>query len=180
LVGVLTFFGCAGKSPPPPPTCDQTCADGVALRALRLAMKSGFNRSLQGNDAGMQDEMTMCLGAGKGRIHGDIETNPDAGTMKVDLTYDLDACLYLSLAKDPTPEKNFSLTMTGSITEKGILSAQPTSTTSLIFHSDAMTFSGTVYDPASDYEQKACPLDFLQDGNNVTGTVCGRKAGFSF
>jgi hypothetical protein len=43
-----------------------------------------------------------------------------------------------------------------------------------------MTFSGTVYDPAIDYEQSNCALDFMQDGNNVSGTVCGRNAGFSF
>ncbi len=43
-----------------------------------------------------------------------------------------------------------------------------------------MTFSGNVYHPTIDYEQSDCPLDFSQDGNSVSGTVCGRSAGFGF
>jgi hypothetical protein len=43
-----------------------------------------------------------------------------------------------------------------------------------------MTFKGTVSDPPMDYEQAGCPLDFVQDGNSVAGTMCGRNAGFTF
>jgi len=179
-IGLFASAGCgAGKSPAAAPPCDQACSDGTALRALRLAMKSGFNRTLQGNDAGAEDETTPCLGAGTARIHGSIETNAKVGTMDVDLTYDLNACTYL-VPPDATPAHNFQMTMTGTVTEKGTLSAQPTATTSLVFGSTAMTFSGTVYDPAIDYEQTSCALDFAQDGNSVAGTLCARSAGFTF
>jgi hypothetical protein len=178
-IALFASAGCGGATPAQPPACDQACADGAALRGLRLAMKDGFNRTLQGNDAGMQDEMTPCIGAGNARVHGNIVTNATVGTMDVDLTYDLAACVYLYPA-DPTPARNFHLTLTGSITEKGTLSAQPTSTTSLIFKSSAMTFSGSVYHPAIDYQQTNCVLDFTQDGNIVAGKVCGRDAGFNF
>jgi hypothetical protein len=182
LIAIMLFasVGCgAGNSPPPPPACDQLCADGTALRAMRLAMKSGFNRTLQGNDAGMQDEMTPCVGAGKARIHGNVETNSTVGTMEVDLTYELEGC-FLAVPADTTPSHNFAMTMTGTITEKGTLSAQPTSTTSLLFRSSAMTFSGTVSAPPIGYEQTDCVLDFAQDGNSVAGMACGRMAGFTF
>jgi hypothetical protein len=177
-VSFSSFVGCAGRTPTAAP-CDQVCMDGVALRGLRLAMKSGFNRTLQGNDAGAQDEMTPCLEGGKARVHGSVETNPAIGAMTLDLTYDLDSCSYF-VPPDATPARNFHLTFTGTITEKGTLSAQPTSTTSLLFNSSAMTFKGTVSDPPLDYEQSSCALDFGQDGNTVAGTVCGRSAGFSF
>jgi hypothetical protein len=178
-IALLAGAGCAGASPSPPPTCDQICADGVALRAVRSAMKAGFNRTLQGKDAGMQDEMSSCLGAGSGHIHGNVETNATVGTMDVDLTYEFEGCRIV-LPADPTPAKNLFMAITGTITEKGIISAQPTSTTSLIFGSSAMSFSGTVYSPPVAYEQTDCALDFTQDGNLVAGTVCGRPAGFSF
>jgi len=180
-IALLACAGCGGPSPAPPPTCGQACADGTALRGLRLLMKFGFNRTLYGNDAGMQDEMTPCPVGGTGRIHGNIATNATVGTMDVDLTYDLAACRFLIVATvDSTPAHDFDLTLTGTITENGILSAQPTSTTALTFRSSAMTFSGTVYDPAIDYEQTDCALDFAQDGNSVAGTACGRTAGFTF
>src|SRR5262249_4898130 len=153
------------------------CMDGAALRGLRLAMKSGFNRTLQGNDAGAQDEMTPCLEGGKARIHGSVQTNSTTGTMEVDLTYDLDACAYF-VPPDPTPARNFHLTFAGTVTEKGTLSAQPTATASLLFDSASMSFKGTVSDPATDYQQTDCALDFAQDGNSVAGTMCGRSAGF--
>jgi hypothetical protein len=177
-VALLSLVGCSGKAPAAAP-CDQVCMDGAALRGLRLAMKSGFNRTLQGNDAGPQDEMTPCLEGGKARIHGSVETNATTGTMALDLTYDLDTCSYF-VPPDATPARNFDLTFTGTITEKGTLSAQPTSTTSLLFNSAAMTFKGSVSDPPIDYEQPNCALDFGQDGNSVAGTLCGRSAGFSF
>ena len=177
-IALFAVTGCAGKSPPAAP-CDQVCEDGAALRGLRLAMKSGFNRTLQGNDAGMQDEMTPCILGGKARIHGTVDTNPITGTMEVDLTYNLDACSYL-VPPDATPARNFNLTFTGTIAEKGTLSSQPNATTSLLFNSPAMSFKGTVSDPPVNYDQTDCVLEFAQDGNTVAGTACGRAAGFTF
>jgi len=182
LIAVTLFacVGCGGPSPAPPPACDQACADGVALRGLRSLMKLGFN-TLQGKPAGMQDAMTPCPVGGMGHIHGNIVTNATVGTMDVDMTYDLVGCRYLTVPTvDPTPEHDFDLTMTGTITEIGTLSAQPTSTTSLLFRSSGMTFSGNVYHPELAYEQSNCVLAFGQNGNAVAGTACGRPAGFNF
>ncbi len=144
-------------------------------------MKLGFNATLQGNDAGMQDEMTPCPVGGTGRIHGTVVTNAKVGTMDLDLTYELAGCRYLIVTEvDATPAHDFDLTMTGTITEKGTLSSQSTQTTSLLFRSSAMTFTGTVYHPATDYQQTNCALEFWQNGNAVSGTACGRDAGFTF
>src|SRR3954462_2355787 len=91
-IALFGCIGCGGPSPAPPLPCDQACADGTALRGLRLAMKEGFNRSLQGRPDGMQDQMITCLGSGAAHIHGNVETNAKLGTMDLDLSYDLNAC----------------------------------------------------------------------------------------
>lgn len=43
-----------------------------------------------------------------------------------------------------------------------------------------MSFVGTVYDPPIAYSAIGCEVVAVQNGNNVTGTICGRLAGFSF
>jgi hypothetical protein len=71
------------------------------------------------------------------------------------------------------------MTLTGTATEKGTLAVQPSANTALTIQSDAMTFSGTVHDPPLNYQANACPLALVQDGNQLSGTVCGRQAGTS-
>jgi hypothetical protein len=46
--------------------------------------------------------------------------------------------------------------------------------------SEALTLSGTVYDPPISYLGEACALQVGQSGSNVTGTLCGRSAGVDF
>ena len=78
-----------------------------------------------------------------------------------------------------TPERNYNLTMNGTVIEKGTL-AMGGPTTALTLKGTGMGFSGTVFDPPVDYVEMDCDVDARQEGNNVTGTVCGRMAqGFS-
>jgi hypothetical protein len=111
-------------------------------------------------------------------IVGEVESNAMLGTSQVNLTYTFTDCQNPS-PKSTTPERNYNLTMNGAVSENGML-AMGGPTTSLVLMGTGIGFSGTVYDPAVDYSQKDCELSGNQDGNNVTGTLCGRKAdGFS-
>ncbi|MGH7280796.1 MAG: hypothetical protein ACRELY_04680, partial [Polyangiaceae bacterium] len=71
---------------------------------------------------------------------------------------------------------------------------QPGSTTSLTVTSDSMTFAGSVYSPpisfvagSSDVDgsaqdaavANACSVQISQNGNQLSGTICGRTAGVS-
>ena len=166
-----------GPKPAPAPACDQACRDGNALLAMRDILKLAFNLTLQGKPVGTHDETTPCLsGGGKARVYGTATSNATQGTTEVHLTYELDHCNYLQ--KSTTPAQNYSMALTGKIVEDGTLSAQPSSTSAVIFKSDGLTFSGTVYDPPQDY-QESCPLELAQNGNQLAGTLCGRAAGTS-
>jgi hypothetical protein len=180
-------FGCGGKAPAPAPACDRPCKDGVAVRALRETMKFAFNKTLQGNPVGQQDETAPCLdvGVGTARIYGTATSNSDQGTMDLKLTYVFDRCFYTA-PKNAAPERNFSMTLTGTISQNGTLSVQPSATTALIMTSPAMAFSGTVYEPAVDYTlydppgddtDRSCALSLAQSGSAVSGTICGTPQG---
>jgi|SRR4051812_25311196 hypothetical protein len=171
--------GCSGKAPAPPPTCDQVCKDSVALRSLREAMRFAYNFALQGKPVGMQDQTGPCPppGAGTFRVVGDGEVNAMLGLTTVDLTYTFTGCR-LALPKSTTPERNYTMMLDGAVEEKGIV-AMGGPTTALVISSAGFSFSGTVYDPPTDYEEKDCAVDARQDGNAVSGTICGRMAGFT-
>jgi hypothetical protein len=188
---VLSFFafagsaallssGCAGgNAPDAPPPCDQVCKDGVAMRSLREAMRFAYNLTLQGKPVGMQDQKGPCPPPGMGtfRIVGDGQVNAMLGLTTVDLTYTFTDCR-LALPKSTTPERNYTMMLNGAVTEKGIV-AMGGPTTTLVMSSTAFSFSGTVYDPPSDYHEMGCALDARQDGNTVSGAICGRLAGFT-
>jgi hypothetical protein len=184
--GASGAIGCSTSgSAPAAATCDQRCQDGVALRALRDVMKFAFNNVLQGNDAGAQDETSPCeYGVGSADIRGDATSNAQQGATEVHLTYVFHGCL--ARQTEATPELNYNLSLNGTITEDGTLSAVSTSTMALNLGTvDAgatpgLSFAGTVYDPAIDYRQAACPVVAVQNGNNVSGTICGRETGFTF
>jgi hypothetical protein len=173
----------AGSHPAPAPPCDQACQDGVALRGLRTVMKFAYNLTVQGQPVGAQDKTQDCLpsngGSGKAHVFGNASSNAAQGSSFVDLSFDFQGCAYPA-APDPSADQNFNLTLDGLITEQGTLAVQPSSTTALLLHSDAVSITGTVYDPPLDYTASACVLDLNQDGNNLAGTLCGRAAGFSF
>jgi hypothetical protein len=181
----LIVIGCgAGPKPAPPPPCEQRCQDGVALLGLRSAIKFAYNYKIATQPVGAQDAMTPCVsedGSHGGTVHifGDATVNAIQGASIVDLSYDFDQCLF-SAPPDPTADQNFSLMFGGLVTEQGTLSAQPTATTAIKLESSSVSISGTVYDPAVQYSAADCALSVLQNGNDVSGSFCGRNAGFSF
>src|SRR5689334_15452705 len=178
------FAGCADKSPPPPPPCDQACADGVALRALRETMKFAFNKTLQGKDAGVHDETATFI-HGTAHVFGEVTSNAEQGATIIKLlTYEFSEATYIQ--KNDDPKANFAIVVSGTVKQDGTLAVQPSSTTSLTMHSDAIVLAGEIYDPPIPYPVPpieagtACSLDLNQNGNNVAGKLCGRNAGFSF
>ena len=193
-LSLLAAVGCgAGPRPAAAPPCDQQCQDGVALLGLRTAMKVAYNFEVSTKPVGAQDRTAPCVsfdGTQGGTVHvfGNATVNAIQGASIVSLTYDFKNCLY-SAAPDATANQNYSLTMNGKVTEEGTLSAQPTATTALkietvldsaMLPTDSLSISGTVYDPPVDYTASGCALSVIQDGNSVSGALCGRRAGFTF
>lgn len=173
LAGALGCGGSAAKQDVAA-ACAPTCADAIALRGLRDAMKDVYNVTLQGKPVGAQDQMTPCLLGGSARVHGEATSNADQGTTSVSLTYDFEQCAYSETDTDPNQVLN--VTLTGTVTEIGTIAVQPSTTTALRFESSSMTFSGTVYSPPVTYDQ-TCPVTLGQSGNDLSGTLCGRSAG---
>jgi hypothetical protein len=183
-------LGCgATKAVAPPTPCDQTCKDNIAMRAIRETMRWVYNQELPGSPVGAQDASALCLMNGTTSIYGDAGANPQQGATWVDLTYVFDGCFY-SPAKNATHDRNYAMTLSGTVTEHGILSVQPSTTTSLVIESMALTLVGTVDDPpvaytdadagaAEDAGAVVCALDMAQNGNMVSGTICGRAASVS-
>lgn len=174
----------AGAKPDPPPPCDQVCQDGVGLRGLRETMKLAFNLLIQGRPVGAQDAMTNCRssdGSAGGTVHvfGEATANAVQGSSFVDLEYDFERCAY-SVPPSAIANQNYALVVTGRVTQRGTLAVQPSATTALLIESDAVSLSGTVYDPPLEYELSDCKLSVAQQGNSVAGSLCGRNAGFTF
>jgi hypothetical protein len=182
-VSLLASACGAGSHPAAAAPCDQACQDGVALRGLRTMVKFAFNLTVQGQPIGAQDKSQACLpsngSAGKAHVFGNATSNAAQGSSFVDLSFDFTGCAYPA-PPDPSADQNFNVTVDGLITEQGTLAVQPSATTALMFHSDALSITGTVYDPPLDYAASECVLDLNQDGNALAGTWCGRAAGFSF
>lgn len=175
LVLLLVLASCAASADPlpPPPPCDAVCQDKVAIRALRETMKLAYNLTLQGKPVGPQDGTTPCPLGGTARVFGTATSNAVQGATEVDLTYELAACKYLF--QDDDAEDNYSMTLTGTITQRGILAVQPSATSAVLMKTEAMTFAGTVYAPPVPYEA-TCPLDLGQNGNVLSGLICGRES----
>ncbi|MDP8999668.1 MAG: hypothetical protein M3O46_06110 [Myxococcota bacterium] len=174
LIALVACGGGAAASPDSAALCDRTCMDGIALRSLRDAIKVVYNMRLSGNPVGAQDQMFDCLPSGTVHVHGTATSNADQGTTNVDLTYVLTQCKFSETYSDPT--RTFSMTLTGTVTESGTIAVQPSSTTALQIKG-SITFSGTVYWPAIMYSEPACTVAVGQNGNDLSGTTCGRVAG---
>jgi hypothetical protein len=172
-------LGCGGKPPEPPPPCDQECKDGTALRALRETMRVTYNGTLMGMPVGLQDGTYDCLEGGTAHVNGHADSNPTQGSTFVDLTYVFVDCLHFAVPS-PTPERNYQMVLNGTAIQQGTIAVQPTATTSLTIRSDAMSFLGQVNDPPLTYEERDCAVDVHQDGNTLSGLICGRAAGFGF
>ena len=165
--------GSAATPPPKPPPCDEECKDGVAIKALRETTKLAFNLTLQGKPVGTHDLTTPCPQGGAARVFGTATSNALQGATEVKLTYVLAECGYLF--KDDDADDNYSMTISGMITQEGILAVQPTATSAIIMKSDLVKMSGTVYDPPLEYTAE-CPVELGQNGNKLTGKICGREA----
>ncbi|CAN5183878.1 hypothetical protein BH09MYX1_BH09MYX1_47690 [soil metagenome] len=166
-----------GNTPPPVPPCDAICQDEIAVRSIREGMKLVFNLTLQGKPVGPQDATVPCPLGGTAHVFGMATSNAVQGATNVDLTYVLDHCAYVQ--KDLTPKENYALTVNGTISQKGTIAVQPSATTALVMTADPIDVSGKVYDPAVDYGVAACKLGLSQDGNQISGELCGRTVGLS-
>jgi hypothetical protein len=182
VVTSLAFLACGsgGGAAKAAPACDGSCQDAVALLGLRDAIKLAYNLELSGQAVGAQDAgPTACPLGGTASVSGHATSNGVQGTTMVDLTYVFDQCGSSNVDTDPTHV--FTITITGTVTEKGSIAVQPSTTTALVFDSASMTLSGTVYAPAIPYaaaaDGGACALMLGQSGNDVSGTLCGRPAG---
>lgn len=175
LGAMLVSAGCGATAtaPPKPPPCDDECKDGVALKALRETTKLVFNLTLQGKPVGTHDAVTPCPFGGGARVFGTATSNALQGATEVKLTYVLAECAYTF--KDDDAEDNYAVTISGTITQEGILAVQPTATSAIIMKSDQIKMSGTVYDPPLEYSAD-CPVELGQNGNKLTGKICGRDA----
>lgn len=177
--------GCgAGAEPDAPPPCDRICQDGIGLRGLRETMKLAYNLLIQGQPVGAQDATSQCpsadgSAAGMVRVFGNATANAVQGASFVDLEYDFEHCAY-SAPPSAIPNENYALIVSGRVTQQGTLAVQPSSTTALLIDSEALSLSGSVYDPPLAYELSDCKLSVAQQGNRVSGSLCGRNAGFAF
>jgi hypothetical protein len=189
---ILVFVALAGCSSPATPTCDQECQDGVTIRALREGMARIYNKTFpQPLPAGVtppqdyvpppvvpngpQDLMVLCDAVHAVHVVGDAVSDEYQGITTVSLTYDVPGCLSEN-KNDPTPEGNYSLLITGTLFEVGKLS-QGNRVTAVVIRGDGVSFSGTIFDPAIALSE-TCDVDLVQNGNNVSGRICGRIAGY--
>jgi len=155
--------------------CEQTCQDAVALRAVRETMKFMFNITLQAQPVGAQDVTEDCATSGSAHIFGEASSVPEQGATLVDLTYDFHDCGYLE--RDSERDENYSVTISAVLTQRGTLAVQPSATTAIVIESDSLTLSGTVSDPPIDYAVTQCAFTLAQNGDELSGTICGREAG---
>jgi len=179
LLVIACFVSCgsSGGGSSTTPACDAACRDGVALLGLRLLIKQVYNTQLQTKPVGPQDSgTTTCpFHIGSAMVSGTASSNADQGTTTVNLTYVFTNCLYSQIDSDPT--QTFNLTLDGTITEVGTIAVQPSSTTALEFTSSSFSLDGSVYGPPINYAQKGCSVKLAQNGNNLSGILCGRDAG---
>ncbi len=171
----LSTTGCGSDEAPPSKPCDQACKDATAVRSLRETLKLVYNLTLQGNPVGAQDETTECPLGGSARVVGAASADPLQGATFVELAYVLDQCAYSEV--DEEPGENYEMTLSGVLVQKGTISVQPSANTALIMSAEAMTFSGTVYDPPLEYVESDCAVKLGQSGNQIAGQLCGRTAG---
>jgi hypothetical protein len=172
-LSLLAACGSAATPAPAPPPCDEACKDGIAIKALREMTKLAFNLTLQGKPVGTHDLSRPCPLGGTVRVFGTATSNAIQGATEVQLTYVLAGCGYLF--KDDDAKDNYQMVLTGTITQEGIIAVQPSASSALVMKSETMRFSGTVYDPPLAYEAE-CPVELGQNGNLLTGKLCGRDA----
>ncbi len=171
----LGAAGCGSEAASPAAPCEQECQDAIALRAVRETMKFMFNITLQAQPVGAQDVTEDCATGGRARIHGDASSVPEQGATRVDLTYEFEECGYLE--RDDERDENYSVNIGAVLTQRGTLAVQPSATTAIVIETDSLTLTGTVSDPPISYSALECSLTLSQNGDELSGTICGRAAG---
>jgi hypothetical protein len=178
-VCALALSGCGAKATPEATSCDEKCADGVALRSLREVLKFAYNQVIAGKRVGPQDAVAREFRSGTVHVFGNVTSNAAQGlTFVEDLTYEISQCALTHV--DNTADQNYDMTFDGVVVQNGTIAVQPTAPTALSMKSEGITMSGTVYDPSQPYDVAGCAVDVTQNGNNVSGKLCGRTAGFDF
>lgn len=175
-VALACACGSSATAPAPPP-CDDACKDGIAIRSVRETMKLVFNTTLQGKPVGAYDETTPCPLGGTARIVGTATSNALQGSTDVELAYEFADCAYTR--KDDDPLQSYAVTLSGRVEQSGTLAVQPTATTSLILRASALGVRGQVHDPPSDFVAEDCEARLAQNGNQLSGSFCGREVGVS-
>lgn len=177
LLALVSGCASAEAAPEPAPPCDAACQDEVAMRGLRKAIKLIYNIKLQGRPVGDQSAESPCPQGGKASVSGTASSDPDQGATLVDLNYSFADCRYVH--PDDQPTDSYEVTANGSISERGVIAVQPSTTTALVFESDAFSLSGSIYDPGIDYSAEGCELALSQNGNELSGLWCGRDVGLT-
>lgn len=177
-IAIALMAACGGGAQPAAAPCDQQCQDGIATRALRETMKLAYNLLLQGKPVGAQDARGPCPFAG-GDVHvtGTATSNAEQGATNVDLTYVFTHCGYQQTDSDPL--QTYNMVLTGTFTQRGTLAVQPSATTAIEIAGTGVTLVGTVHDPPIDYSAMICDAAFGQNGNQLSGTLCGRTVGLT-
>ncbi|HEU4534124.1 MAG TPA: hypothetical protein VFS00_08400 [Polyangiaceae bacterium] len=174
--------GCGGDddAAAEPPTCDQACKDGAAMRGLRETLKFAFNLTVQGRPPGEHDRTVACAFGGTVRVHGRVTAEAEFGSNDVNLTYELTDCAALQYDEEAPDNYNYQLAFTGVVLQQGTMAVQPTAKTVLYMSSAALSFSGTVNEPPLAYEEPFCTLTIAQTLENVLGNICERQASFLY
>ncbi len=170
-----TLIACADPPPPAPSSCDRACQDGTAARALRETMKLAFNLTLQGKPVGAHDVTVDCPNGGRVRVFGEASSNAAQGSTDVRIDYAFDGCAYLQ--RDDEANENYSMTFTGTVRQEGVIAVQPSATTALLMKAETLSLSGTVHEPAIEFAEAACSVQFAQNGSRLSGTLCERPVG---
>jgi hypothetical protein len=136
-------------------------------------MKLAYNLTLQGKPVGAHDETTPCPLGGTARVFGTATSNAIQGATEVELTYVFADCAYIF--KDDDADDNYALTFAGTVSQRGIIAVQPSATSALVIASETVKLAGTVHDPPLDYSAE-CSVELGQNGNVLTGKICGREA----
>jgi hypothetical protein len=176
-IAVLVAACGGGSSSTATPSCDGACQDAVALHAIRDAIKLAYNLGLQGQPVGPQDAGAPCPLGGSAQVTGTATSNASVGSTTVALSYVFTACSFSET--DTDPKQNYSVVLGGTFKEVGTIAQQPSTTTALTIDSTSFSLKGTVYSPGISYSADGCALQTGQNGNQLSGTMCGRSVGLT-
>jgi hypothetical protein len=176
MCGLLLACGSGAGATKPQKICDGDCPTEVAARGLRETLKLAYNLTLTGKPVGAQDASHACLD-GDVRVMGEAYSNAEQGATEVSLSYFFNDCVYRQV--DATQAENYDLSFRGQVHEEGTLTVQPTATTAITIKGEGLAIDGSVFEPPIEFHEAACEVKLQQNGNKLSGTLCGRPVGVS-